>query len=154
TLAVTSGPADAGIAIVSQPVYGGTATDTFSVSRVEASVDGAAFSTAGVTCTACGTPSATWTFTPAALPDGNHTFAFRAGDYAANLSAAATRSVRIDTTAPTFNSVVATGGLVTVTALFSEPLTCATVGRGKFSATVNGVARSISSAPCTGTTLQ
>src|SRR5205814_8137779 len=94
TLGVTSGPADVGLTSSATPTYGGSAADTGSgLARVEASVDSAAFATTGVTCTGCGTASATWTFRPGtALADGVHTVAVRAVDNASLAPAATNRS--------------------------------------------------------------
>ena len=152
TLTVTTGPANGTLVTTAQPAYGGTAADGVAVSRVEVSVDGTAFTTAGVTCTSCGTSSATWAFTPpSALGDGSHTFAFRSVDNGGNLSAPASTGAVIDTTPPTLQSVTATGGIAVITAVFSEPINCSTVSRGKFSATVAGASRTINSTNCTGT---
>ena len=134
------------------PGYSGTArSDGPAVARVEASVDGAAFGTAGVACSGCGTANAGWTFTPTApLPEGPHGFAFRAIDAGGRASPTITRTLVVDTTAPTFASISATSGSSTVTAAFSEPLACITVDASDFSAQINASPVSVAQASCTG----
>jgi hypothetical protein len=151
-LAITTGPVEGAVVTTASPVYAGTASDAAAVASVEASVDGAAYATAGVTCSACGTTAAAWSFSPAVpLADGLRTVAFRSVDNAGNVSVVAARTVVVDTTAPTLEGVAATGGVAAMSATFSEPIKCSTVSRGKFSATVNGVTRTINSAACAGT---
>jgi Big-like domain-containing protein/beta-propeller uncharacterized protein DUF5122 len=148
-LTVTGGPADASLGNDSTPTYSGSATDAGGVAVVEASVDSGPFAAAGVTCTGCLTGSATWTWTPSpALADGPHTVAFRAVDGAGITSPASDRSLLVDTQLPTFLTLTAPGGSLQAT--FSEPLSCATVAKPDFSATVNGAARTIKTVVCTG----
>jgi hypothetical protein len=144
---LTGGPADGGSASDSTPTYAGTASDAGGVAAVRVSVDNAPFSSAGVICSGCGTPSPTWTWTPpGALTDGPHSFSFQAVDGAGFNSPALDRTLTIDTVAPAF---VAVEGPALV-ARFSEPLSCATVARLDFTATVNGAASKIKSVTCTG----
>jgi hypothetical protein len=106
-LSVTSGPANGATTTDPTPTYGGKATDDDSgVKRVEAKVDGGAYSTSGVSCANCETTSATWSFTPASpLADGAHTISFRAVDSDGATSSVASRSLTVDTTGPTLTSV-------------------------------------------------
>jgi hypothetical protein len=131
------------------PTYSGTATSqTASIARVEASVDGAAFSTAGINCAGCGSPSATWTFSPAPLGEGDRTLRFRAVDTIGLISPTLTRTVTIDTTAPTFDSITATPGSTSVTATFSQPPACSTVNAFDFTAEINNSAVNVTQAAC------
>ena len=102
TLAISGGPADGSTTSDPAPSFSGTSSDAITaVTEVEASVDGAAFSTDGVTCNGCGSASATWTWSPLVPPgDGPHTFAFQALDTAGNVSAESVLTVTIDTTTP------------------------------------------------------
>src|SRR5581483_2151908 len=133
TLDVTGGLADGGT--------GNDATPTY---------NGAAFGTAGVSCTGCGTGSATWSWTaPVGLSDGPHSVAFQAVDGAGFASPAISRSLMLDTVAPAYLSLSAPGGALV--ASFSEPLVCTSVARADFSATVNGASRTVKTVTCTGT---
>src|SRR2546423_760968 len=151
-LVVSSGPADGSVTTVTRPAYGGTAgVNSGAVARVEASLDGGTSSTAGVTCTGCGNPSATWSYTvPNALANGPHTITFLAVDTFGTASSVS-RTVTVDTAAPSFLSVSATGGSATVTGTFSAPVKCTSASKVDFSATVNGAARTIGNTLCTGT---
>ncbi len=85
TVAITNGPAEGGLTNDNTPTF------TFTVSGAtvtECRFDAQAF----VACAA--------TFTPAALPDGPHTFEVRARDDAGNTTSA-TRTFTVDATAPT-----------------------------------------------------
>ena len=78
------------------------------VGSVEVGVDGAAFSTSGVTCTGCGSADVRFTFTAAsALSDGTHQLRIRAVDSLGLVSSAASATILVDTHAPT---VTITGG--------------------------------------------
>jgi Big-like domain-containing protein len=151
-LAVTSGPADGSVSSKPQPVYHGTATDPGgALSRVEASVDGIAFDTGGVSCGRCATASATWSFTPTVLADGFHTLAWRSVDQTGNVSTVTTFTVTVDTTVPALVSLESAGADA-ATAVFSKPIKCLGTAATDFSATVNDVPRSVTAASCTGTT--
>ncbi|HEV7534208.1 MAG TPA: Ig-like domain-containing protein, partial [Acidimicrobiia bacterium] len=149
-LTVTGGPGDGAFVNDPTPTYSGSATDAGAVAAVQASVDGAAFAVAGVNCTGCGTSSATWTWTPpATLGDGSHTVGFRAVDGAGlPTSSASNWSIVVDTVVPGFTTLTAPPGAIVAT--FSEPLSCSTVSKSDFSATVNGTARAIKTVVCTG----
>ena len=151
TLAVTAGPAEGSVSSSAQPVYRGTATDPGgALARVEVSVDAAAFDTVGVTCPACGTPSASWSFKPPVLSDGLHNLVWRSVDDAGNLSPVVERTVTVDTSLPAFVSVESAGDGA-VTALFSKPVKCRGAKVDDFRATVNDAARTVTAVACTGT---
>ena len=149
------GPPNGSVTSNTRPTYSGTAQAFGSViSRIEAKVDTGAFSTAGVACSACGTPGAGWTFAPPApLADGPHTFVFRAIDSFGRSSPTITRTLTIDTTPPAFTAISATAGSTTVTATFSEALDCLTANPFDFTAEVNNVGRAVTQATCTGSTV-
>ena len=150
TLAVTDGPAEGSVSSSAQPVYRGTATAPGgALARVEVSVDAAAFDTVGVTCPACGSPSAPWSFKPPVLSDGIHNFAWRSVDHAGNLSPVVERTVTVDTSIPAFVSVESAGAGA-VTALFSKPVKCLGTEVDDFRATVNDAARTVTAVACTG----
>lgn len=131
------------------PSYTGTATSSaFAVARIEASVDGGAFSTAGVACAGCGTRTASFTFAASPLTEGAHSFGFRALDAAGQSSPTVTRTLTVDTTAPTFNSIAATGSSTSVSATFSESLACSTVGADDFSALLGANPVAVSGVGC------
>ncbi|MGH8972180.1 MAG: Ig-like domain-containing protein, partial [Acidimicrobiia bacterium] len=100
---ITSGAEDGASITNASPVYAGGATDaTAGVARVEVSVDGADYTDTDVVCTGCGSPSAAWFWMPTALlADGPHTLAVHSVDGAGFASNPLTRSVTVDTTAPT-----------------------------------------------------
>ena len=79
TAAITGGPANGAVSPSASPTYSGTATGHGSgIDKVQVSVDGGSYSVTGVTCTGCGTASASWSFTPTSpLAEGSHTLAFR-----------------------------------------------------------------------------
>ena len=151
-----TGPPNGTVTFDATPTYSGASQASGTVvARIEAKVDAGAFSTAGVACAGCGTSAAaTWTFTPAApLADGPHTFVFRAIDGFGRSSALITRTLTVDTTPPTFNSISAASGSTSVTATFSEALSCATVNPFDFTATVNGSNVAVNAASCSGSTV-
>ena len=132
------------------PSYNGAARSFVApIARIEARVDNGGFSTMGVTCTGCGQAAAAWAFTPTApLADGPHVFSFRAVDAAGRFSPILARSLTVDTTAPTFNSIAATAGANTVTATFSEPLACIGVNASDFTAEINNSAVTVTQVSC------
>ena len=110
-------------------MYSGTAGDTDGVvSAVEVNVDGGGFSTTGMTCTGCGTASATWSFTPAsALADGPHPHLPGGGRRQRGVGHR-TRTVLVDTVTPT---VAITGGPTDASATNSAtPIYSGTAGDG------------------------
>ena len=131
---ITSGPTSGSTTNDSTPTYGGTASDADGkVTRVEAQVDGGSFSTAGVTCTGCGSASAanaTWSFTPVVLADGAHTVGVRVLDDDGAASTVVSRTFVVDVTAPTVTVGQASGqedptdeSTIDFTVQFSEPVT-------------------------------
>ncbi|MGH9268888.1 MAG: hypothetical protein ACRD0D_12030, partial [Acidimicrobiales bacterium] len=134
TLAVTGGPVDGGTSLSATPTYSGTAADSDgTVEAVEVEVDGSSFRSVGVTCTGCGTSSATWSFTPvAALTGGPHVLRFRAKDNVFAVSAEVIRNVTIQsntaggsptiqlTSGPADGAQDTTGGLPTYTGIASD----------------------------------
>ena len=102
TLSVTGGPADGSTTNDTTPTFSGPATDSGSgVHQIGVSVDGGAFSAAGVVCTGCGTAAANWTWTsPSPLTNASHSIAFRADDSVGNVSVTTTRTLTVDTTPP------------------------------------------------------
>jgi len=118
------------------------------VQAVEVSLDNGAFTP--VNCTGCATANATWTYTPATLADGPHTLVFRSKDNGGATSPTITKSITVDTAAPTYSSLAATGGSTTTTATFSEPLDCTSVAASDFTATVQGSPVAVSSITCSG----
>lgn len=147
-----TGPPNGSVTFDSTPGYTGTARSaTGEVRRVEVSVDGGAFATAGVFCTGCGGASASWSFTPVVpLADGPHSFGFRAIDDKGRSSGTITRTLTVDTTAPMFTSIAAAAGSNVVTATFSEPLACITVNAFDFTAMVGGAPVTVTNVGCLG----
>ena len=145
-----TGPPNGSVTFDSTPSYSGTArSGTGTVERVEVSIDGGSYGTAGVSCSGCGTASASWTFSPASpLPDGAHSLGFRAIDDKGRSSGTITRTLTVDTTAPTFGSVAATAGSNLVAATFSEPLACITVNAFDFTAQVGGAPVTVTNVGC------
>lgn len=150
TPAITvSGPPDGTATFDATPTYSGTArSTTASIARVEAQVDGGSFSTAGVSCSGCGSLAASWTFSPSPLSQGSHTLAFRAVDVGGRTSPTLSRTVTVDTTAPSFISISASPGSTSVTATFSEPLACSTVNAFDFTAEINGSPVAVNQTSC------
>ncbi|MEA3075997.1 MAG: hypothetical protein QOF60_905 [Actinomycetota bacterium] len=126
TVAVTTGLADGAVTNDNRPTYGGTAADKDgSVSKVEAALDGGAYTVLGVT----GLGSWSWT-PPASLAEGAHTASFRSVDDQAAASTPVSRTFTVDRTAPTVTIDQATSqadptpdDTVNFTAVFSEPVT-------------------------------
>ena len=151
-----SGPPSGSVTFDTTPSYSGAAQAFGAVvSRIAAKVGTGDFSTAGITCPACGTSATTgWTFTPAApLGDGPHTFVFRAIDSSGRSSATITRTLTVDTTPPTFASISATSGSTSVTASFTEAVACSTVNAFDFTAEINNSAVAVTQAACAGNTV-
>lgn len=149
-----TGPPNGTVTSDATPSYSGTATSPGTrIARVEAKVDAGGFSTAGVSCAGCGTPSASWSFTAAALPDGPHAISFRAIDVFGRGSPILTRTITVDTTPPTFASITATPASTSVTASFSEALACVTVNPFDFTAEINNLPVVVNNASCTGSTV-
>lgn len=148
SLGVT-GPPNGSVTFDTTPNYSGTAgSPSAAIARIEASLNGGPFSTAGVNCSGCGTSAASWTFSPSPLTDGPHSFGFRAIDGSGRSSLTITRTLTVDTTAPTFMSITAVPASTAVTATFSEPLACNTVNTFDFSAKINGSAVSVNDVGC------
>ena len=150
---VVRGPPNGSATSDNTPTYTGAARSFIAtIARIEARVDAGGFSTSGVTCTGCGAAAAAFAFTPTApLADGPHVFSFRAVDAAGRFSPIIARSVTVDTTAPTFNSISATPGSNSVTATFSEPLACGMVNPFDFTAEINNVPVTVTQAACSPT---
>ena len=149
-----TGPPNGTVTPDATPTYSGTATSAgTTISRVEAKVDAGIFSAAGVSCPGCGTPSATWSFTAAALADGPHTLSFRAFDAIGRSTPILTRTITVDTTPPTFTSLTATPASTSVTASFSEALACVTVNPFDFTAEINNMPVVVNNASCAGSTV-
>lgn len=133
----------------------GTATDTDgTVDRVEASLDGSAFSSGGVECRGCGrAPDVSWLYRPSYdLSDGPHVVRFRSVDNAGAISASASQQVTVDAIAPRMQAISATGGGSAVTATFSEPLTCSSIQGRLFRVLVAGRPAAPVLAACEGNT--
>ena len=147
---VVRGPPNGSATSDNTPTYTGAARSFIAtIARFEARVDAGGFSTSGVTCTGCGAAAAAFTLTPTApLADGPHVFSFRAVDAAGRFSPILARSLTVDTTAPTFNSIAATAGANTVTATFSEPLACITANASDFMAEINNSAVTVTQVSC------
>jgi hypothetical protein len=145
-----TGPPNGTLTSDTTPNYSGTAQSFgAAVARIEAKLDTGPFSSAGVNCSGCGTPTASWTFSPPALADGPHSLSFRAIDTAGRSSPVLTRTLTVDATAPTFTSITATPMSAFVTATFSEPLACLTVNPSDFSAEIGGSLVAVDSVSCT-----
>jgi hypothetical protein len=130
-------------------VYSGTATDSDgTILRVEVKVDGVV-----VDADACDAPACTtgWSYAASTMPVGTHTVTIQAFDDGNSRSAVSTRTVTVDQTAPTFDSVAGTAVANQVTATFSEPIDCAFVNDTNFSATVAGLPAVVASVTCAGT---
>lgn len=135
-LTITSGPGEGAAITTSTPTFRGSASDPDgTVTTIEVAVDGGGFSTNGVACTGCGSPTPTFTFvTPQPLSPGGHTVSFRAQDSQGGLSAVVTRSF----------TVTGSGGLAVSSAqvnpaadrlrlTFSQAVTCPAGARAAFS---------------------
>ena len=151
-VSVTAGPADRAMTNQKTPAFSGAASDDDGdVTAVEASVDGGAFSTAGIACTGCGTRKVTWSLqVPGPLGDGIHSFAFRSVDIAGRGSPAVTRTVIIDTVPPTVAGLQATGGATSISVGFSKALACSTLSPSNFSVSVEGRGVRVTGVACEG----
>lgn len=144
-VSVTATTPSAGLTDQARPSFQGSATDPDgTVAAVQASVDGAPFSRAGVACSACGSAGGlasigapvAWAWqSPVRLADGLHTVAFGSLDNAGAASSLVTETLTVDTVAPRPTGLTAVGGSVSMTATFSKPLACASVQPGQFSVT-------------------
>jgi len=142
-------------AVVNKPVpsfAGDAADDDGNVTSVEVSVDGGPYSGAGITCKGCPGRTVTWGYhSPVSLPDGTHTFAFRAVDVGGHDAAPMTRTVTIDTLPPVATVIQVGGGQAAITANFSEPLSCSTITPGSFSVIEGGRYGNVTAVSCPGT---
>jgi penicillin-binding protein 1A len=154
--------------VVSAPVFtsdprfsstGNASDPDGAVARVEASVDGAPFSTGGVSCTGCspggamaapGAAAATWAYQSPRLADGSHTLAFQAVDNAGATSPAVTQTVIVNSRPPALKAVMASGESTIVSVIFSKPVMCSSVNVGELSVTVGGAPASIALITCSG----
>jgi len=126
----------------STPTFTGTATDTQSViSSVEYQVDSGTWTAASAADGAFDETSEDYTFTTAALSDGEHTVNVRATDAEANTTLEAnyaTDTFTVDATAPTVSSTSPSDGATdvalttVVTATFSEAMDESTITTGSF----------------------
>jgi predicted heme/steroid binding protein len=81
--------------------------------------------------------------------------AAKAADAAGNANTASTstdNTVTYDNTDPTFDSISTSAGSTTVRAVFSEPLSCASVASGDFTAVIEGSGVTVNAATCGGST--
>jgi len=117
-----SGPLDGSPTSDTTPTYlGTTGSPSALIAGVEARVEIAGFSSAGVTCSGCGTAAATWIYSPVApLQDGPHRFGFRAIDGSGRSSPTITRTLTVDATAPTFVAIAAAPASNSVSATFKR----------------------------------
>jgi Big-like domain-containing protein len=102
TIHIIASPAG-GYSATAKPSISGSAADSggSGVKNVTVSIDGGSFSGAAVTCTGCGSTSASWSFTAASnLSEGSHTISFRSTDVAGNVSASTSRTITVDTVDP------------------------------------------------------
>jgi putative cell wall-binding protein len=149
TLTLTEYPTDGSLTGNDKPTYKGVSTDDTGVAKIEVKIDAGSFSTTDITCDACNSPTASWSWTPAtALTSATHTFTFRAMDDSGITSTEVTRSLIVDMVKPTLTTVQANGGNTTITAFFSEPLDCSTVAREDFSVKIADSPKNIDVALC------
>ena len=159
-LSVTGGTPDGALTANAQPTLSGSATDPDgNISSVQVSVDGSPFSGAGISLGSCGGCFAgapiggpvSWAWrSPLRLADGPHSFAFQAADNASATSPAVTRTVTVDTVAPTATGLRWDGGSPTGTATFSKPLLCSTLNPPDFTATLGGRRALVTGLSCSG----
>jgi penicillin-binding protein 1A len=159
SLAVTSG-VPGGFTSLARPAFTGTAADPDgTVARVEASVDGGPFGSAGVGCTGCSagrgaaasTGPVTWTYQASHLDDGTHVLAFRSVDNAGATSPAVTQTVIVESAAPALKAVLASGQSAVVSVVFTKPVLCASVTVGEFTVTAAGNPATVTAVDCAGT---
>ncbi|MDQ4149904.1 MAG: PBP1A family penicillin-binding protein [Actinomycetota bacterium] len=132
---------------------GGSAADPDgTIERVEASIDGAAFSATGVRCDRCGRSSqVSWSYkAPYPLSDGPHAVEFRSVDNAGVASAPQSQRVVIDAVAPRLEQVSLTGATGTIVATFSEPVSCSTVRTSALRVATGGRQARLASVACGG----
>lgn len=154
TLTLGAGLPDAAVTNQTVPSFSGTAADTTGkVMSLQASLDGAPYSTAGVACSACPAPRVTWTYKPpAALGDGSHTLKIRSVNMSGRTSPVIVRRFTVDTVPPTAVSLQAHGGVDALTAVFSKPMLCSSLDPRQFQALVGGRYSRVTSVQCNGTT--
>lgn len=132
----------------------GTAVDPDgTLGDIEVSVDGGAWSTAGVICSRCErSRQVEWTFRPrTALSNGKHTLAVRSVDNAGAKSAPSETRLTVDAIAPTMAEVRSTGGSSAVDVTFSEAVACTGSAAAQFRVRVGGKRASVVAAACEGT---
>jgi hypothetical protein len=135
----------------------GTAVDPDgTLEAIEVSVDGGAYSAAGVDCGRCGRGGESgWTFRPrAGLAHGKHKLEIRSVDNAGVKSGVGSARVTVDAVAPSLAAVGAEGASSAVEIAFSEPVVCNGNAAGQFSARIGGRRASVVSGTCTGNSAQ
>ncbi|HWD09031.1 MAG TPA: transglycosylase domain-containing protein [Actinomycetota bacterium] len=141
SLSVTGGMASGALTDNPLPVYKGSAADSDgNVSAVQASIDGGAFSTAGMSCGSCVgggfaalADPVNWSWQPPTrLADGSHSISFKSVDNAGAASPLGSVTVTVDTVPPKVTGVTATGGAAAVGITFSKPLVCSSLNPQDF----------------------
>ncbi|HYN99253.1 MAG TPA: Ig-like domain-containing protein, partial [Actinomycetota bacterium] len=135
----------------------GTAVDPDgTLDAIEVSVDGGAWSAAGVDCSRCGRDGESgWTFRPrAGLAHGKHKLEIRSVDNAGSKSGAGSAGVTVDAVAPSMAAARAEGANSAVEVSFSEPVACNGNAAGQFSARIGGRRASVVSGTCAGDAAQ
>jgi penicillin-binding protein 1A len=122
------------------------------VQAAEVSFDGGPFSSLGIACQGCGNQAqVSFTYRPTQiLSNGTHSLAFRTVDNAGVPSIPGTRNLYIDEVPPALQTIAAEGGVPFATAIFSEPLSCATVGPSDFRVRFSGTPVGLGAVDCQG----
>ncbi|HLI56569.1 MAG TPA: Ig-like domain-containing protein, partial [Actinomycetota bacterium] len=159
SLELTGGVAPGALTDNPLPVYKGSAVDSDgNVSSVQASIDGASFSPAGMSCGSCvaGGYAAlaapvNWSWQPPTrLADGSHSIEFRSVDNAGAASPLGSATVTVDTVPPKVVGVTATGGVGTVGMTFSKPLACSSLNPQDFQVLAGNRSLGVISVGCAG----
>ncbi len=135
----------------------GAATDPDGTLKgLAVSVDGAGFSSAGLSCRGCGRgASGAWQYRPVVpLSHGKHRLAFRSEDNAGVMSKTRNRTVTVDAVAPSLEAITATGGSPLIKVGFGEPISCLGLSPQAFGASSDGRRVPVESISCSGEATQ
>jgi len=130
TITLVTGPTGGATTTASQPTWTGTAQAfqgrTIPAGGITASVDGGAFSAAGVTQTSgTGTANVSWSFTPTVpLSDAAHTVTFKVTDSGANTATTGPHNFVVNASPPAITSAVIDPVANTIRVVYNQAIDC------------------------------